>query len=320
MAFKSIFQCLYFLLFAVSAWASDTLSVRAEPMIHDDRQLQYLVPTVMEGNEATDRDGLKLSTVFLEIMNTEGTKVTSNCTGIILDYDMILSAGHCLKGDGLKVRVNYGLGGKYGFTHRVMGLGYKSYYPIRQSDGRSLFTNGYLTFDEQSRASYENNIANRRNFVNFADEGIVSRSDFRDLAVIRVPRIPQKYQKVARFNGDLKYRHKVIMAGYGTNSRQEDKNIRQLRWSEGELVGHLTLNQESITMGFQIYSPTRQQSCFGDSGGPLYVQNAKGGFELLAVNSFVFNNCANSNWYMNPNYYMNLINEAIKSLRETIST
>ena len=306
-------------MYTTSVMASDQLSVVAEPLIQDDRQLQYLLPAVLDGSEATANDGLKKFTVFLEIMNSEGTKVLSNCTGIILDADIILSAGHCLKEDTLKIRVNYGLGGRYGYTHKIMAFGYRSYYPVRPTDGKSHFSSGYLTFDEQNRARYESEMANRKAFVNFADTNVIAKEEFRDIAVIRVPRIPKGYQKVARFSGDLSFRKKVIMAGYGTNSRQDDKNVRQLRWSEGEIVGHYTLNKE-YTMGYQIYSPTRQQACFGDSGGPLFVQNENGDLQLLAVNSFVFNSCANSNWYMNPNYYLNLINEAIKALRQTVFT
>ena len=317
--FSKFLSSLLLATYATSVMASDKLSVVAEPLIQDDRQLEYLYPAVLDGSESTANDGLKKFTVFLEIMNSEGTKAISHCTGIILDEDIILSAGHCLKDDTLKVRVNYGLGGRYGFTHKVMALGYRSYYPVRPTDGKSHFNSGYLAFDEQNRARYESEVVNRKAFFNFANQNIIAKEEFRDIAVIRVPKIPKGYQKVTRFSGDLSFRQKVIMAGYGTNSRQDDKNVRQLRWSEGELVGHYTFNNE-YTMGYQIYSPTRQQACFGDSGGPLFVQSQKGVFQLLAVNSFVFNNCANANWYMNPNYYFNLINDAIKVLRQTVFT
>lgn len=137
---------------------------------------------------------------------------------------------------------------------------------------------------------------------------------FRDFAIIRVKKMPKYYEPIKFYQGKLYVKHKVQYVGYGRNSIFDDQNdYNTLRWSDAEVVGFYTKPNEFI-MGLQTYSPAKQQSCFGDSGGPL-ITKVDGIPKLLGIASFTSNDCGNETWYLMPQYYINQLQEDIKNIR-----
>jgi hypothetical protein len=273
----------------------------------------YYRPAILDGYFASPDGAFSRFTVFIEVFSEDGVP-TGTCTGVIIAEDIILSAGHCAHpSKRFKVKVSFGVGGPKGFTDTVFAEDYVSFYgnPPQESSSGS---GSYLGFDRWAQTRFEIDVSQRTGFVNFFKE--MPRSDFEDLMVIRVPKIPKGYKRVEFYSGPLPFRMPVTMAGFGLSTRVFAQHETRLRWSDGELVGHYTENQ-AVTMGYQVYSPTRQQSCFGDSGGPLVTLGRDGKtYFLMGITLSQINGCANSNFFLNPLYYAKSISLLVVQLRK----
>ncbi|HVK60722.1 MAG TPA: trypsin-like serine protease, partial [Bdellovibrionales bacterium] len=74
---------------------------------------------VLNGNEAAAESDSAKFTAHLEILGPKDQQL-GVCTGIIVEKDILLTAGHCFAIDGVeKVRVNFGVGGESGFSDSV---------------------------------------------------------------------------------------------------------------------------------------------------------------------------------------------------------
>ncbi len=270
---------------------------------------------VLNGNLATQATGGRVFTVALESVNLDGS-VSGTCTGVIIAKDIVLSAGHCFKRSTAAVRVKFGLGGKAGFTDTIVSKKFLWSQPdayLEPGTGPGLWADGKLTQDEASQARFESSIGSRAALQNFAGSTTVDYIKLLDLAVIRIDRLPAGYGPVKFYSGDVSYGMNVIGIGYGTNSRVSSELDNRLRWSNLSLIGHYTRDGE-MTTAWEVYSKQRQLTCFGDSGGPLFVKTAEG-YQLLGTLLFVFNKCAESAWYLSPHIYIDNLNEKIRGVR-----
>ncbi len=273
---------------------------------------------VLNGNLAGMNDGYQNFTVFLSIYSSDGRR-QSTCTGIIIAQDMILTAGHCLKYEGLKIKIQFGNGGAQGFTHSIWSGAYISLNPHPLNSSSVNWVNGFLTFDEDGKKKHFVEILARKKLFNYAEQANFPKNLIQDFAVIRFAGVPFgyapiEYAKVKK----LKYRQKVYHVGFGTNSRKAVELTTALRWSNAELTGFFKDKDEPV-IGLETFSQSDQQSCFGDSGGPLVIREGSI-FKLIGVNAFAYNNCANSNWYMSVAPFSTLINKAILKLRALVQT
>jgi Trypsin len=310
------------LLFSVSllasnfAFAQTTISTVRTPIV---RNLRHDV--VMNGFFAQANSEITRFTVALEALNSEG-KVLGTCTGIAIANDMILTAGHCFSTLAVKVNVLFGIGGKAGFTHNFITQDFVTLQTPKPPSTGQLWVDGKLPFDEAAQVAYTNDVVQRVQFKDYSEladnaaADMVKDPGFVDLAVIKIPSLPVGYAPIEFYDGDLQFNQTVYAMGYGTNSRLNSELFRALRYSDLKLVGYFNSSTDHRLLGLQTFSPTNQQACFGDSGGPLVVKDPRDNrLKVVGVNLFTFNKCANANWYLHVQYYMDWINAKIAELR-----
>lgn len=265
---------------------------------------------IILGNLVSSQSPLQKYTVAVSVFDEDGTP-TGFCTGVIVSRNFILTAGHCLTQNNMKVKIGFGLGGPAKFTHIVDGNGFKSSFPITSGSSGSAWVNGVLAYDEENRSDFLETVNERMTWFTFQDFG-VSEASFNDIALIKIASLPPGYEPVQIHKGKLKFKQDVFVAGYGTNSRQQKEINNSLRWSKLKIIGHYTRLKNSIK-GWQIYSPEGRGVCFGDSGGPMFV-SVNGKYELLGTNLFVLNKCANSSFTTNINFFKKWIESSAAAL------
>lgn len=309
------------LIIIFSLWASiATANSDAETESNVTFEPSLSHSTVLNGEFVKKNDPKRLFVVKLDIIDPN-KKTQNHCTGILIENDIVLSAGHCFPTNNLQVIVKFGLGGKTGYTHVIRALGYRAMKLSNQSmdvPGDKFKQDGTLNINPDAQAIFYKNIEERTSFMNSVNINGHDENEFHDYAVIRIPKIPSEYGVIERFSGSLSYRQMVYHLGYGTSSLGQNQNYNELRYSRAYLVGYYRVPGQKMK-GWQTFSPTMQQSCYGDSGGPLVIEDG-GRLKVLGVNLFTRNRCGNENWYLDINYFENEINEMIQILRRTTST
>lgn len=214
------------------------------------------------------------------------------CSGTLLDADTFLTAGHCAYGIGTNGTVGGTSGGNdvwvtFDDTEVLAGFPARADYPTEAAlyAARSAWLNdpahGYTKGIAYPHPEYDNFSAFPVNF----DVGVVELNSARSgpygtLAGIGTAEILVASAK--NKNGAL-----VETVGYGRQSIQPTPMDVETRYKSTsrivELTGNAskggnlhTLNNASATGG-------RGGSCFGDSGGPLFVNNTN---QVVAVVSW----------------------------------
>lgn len=272
---------------------------------------------VLDGHPVDEGSQIYRSTVRLNRYGANG-EPRGGCTGVIVSRDLIMTSGHCLDEDSMSVIVQYGIGGGRGFAVEQRALGYRSIHPPISADkSGTKWKDGYLTFDQKSQQDFLENARTRQGWLNFAPSEPDTAIYFRDLALVKVSGIPAGFVP-ARFYtnlGDLRFKGEVLIAGYGLNSRWANKNDNGLRFAKQILIGHYTPDRRS--MALQYYSPGTQRTCYGDSGGAVFIRS-EGELKILAIHRSGYNNCANSSWGVVPGYWRTWVKEAATALRSAL--
>lgn len=301
-----------FICFTASAsWANFDLGDEQFP---ENPFLALQHDVVLNGTKVSSQSALASFTVLLEITDLK-TKATSFCTGIIIAQDMILTAGHCFKDYNKKVKVLFGSGGTTGFSHSVTSRQYLYVYNKVSKATYNPWRKDYLSYDKISKKNFDSEVASRTSFKN-QNPGF---NNFNDYALVKIPKIPAGYAPIPYYKGSApKLRQSVYVLGYGTNSRYQDQQNDQLNFAKMQVIDQSVTQGRVI--GWQIYDNKDNAAvCFGDSGGPLVVYT-KAGYQLLGVNVFVYNACANSGWSVNPRFFQKQIEQMAKDLRRTSLT
>jgi hypothetical protein len=287
-----------------------------------------MLPTILGGKSVEAGTMVASHTVALEIRSAEGEMI-GTCSGVIIDPKVILTAGHCLTREGLRVRVKFGLGGKAGFLSEAESALYvsskipvKSKIPIKSKKRgepstdplpKSPWENGELTFDPKLRSEILADIESRISLKTYSGAAFAP-SVFFDLAVIKIEGLPPGFSPVEMASESPWFRMPVVVAGFGTDSRKASEAQLQLRQTTQFISGQAAL-RNGRPYAFEVYAPTLDGMCFGDSGGPTFVE-ADGGLKLLGINNGVTNNCASAGWITHPLYFRAFLEEAIRSLGE----
>jgi V8-like Glu-specific endopeptidase len=271
---------------------------------------------VISGNLVTDKSLIKRHTVKVSLFGKDGES-RGICTGVIISPNLILTAGHCITKNEAFVDVEFGLGGSNQKGHIERSNTYRSYCGTcsgySETPTSSVLKNGILTYDKASKDDFLRDVQGRTYLENFVGSSEPKKLDLMDVALIKVKSIPKGYTPVRFYKGSLVFNQELIAAGYGISNREYKKNEWVLRWSEMRLIGHYT-ELHKRTLAWQIYSPTDQQLCFGDSGGPLYIRVSESELQLIGSNILSYNYCANSAFSINVGYFESWLLDAGKAI------
>ena len=322
-----VFLVVNFFVFYAAASDDSFVDVEVLSQVPEKPNAELKHNVILDGYMATSASGLDAFTVFLEIFKPGGQPI-GNCTGVIIAQDMILTSGHCLKEEGRQVSVKFGLGGERGFTHQVWADSYLSVYKAankNQASGASLWENDFLSFNEQQEVDYRRKVSVIQSWI--IEKNPLIKDRFADFAVVKIPQIPKGYNPISFFSGRVEFGQTVFVAGFGTNSRVKKDNVRAMRFSPQKLVGRYEAtfintvastdthkDSQTHVIGFQVYSPEKKSICFGDSGGPTVVV-VNNEYQLLGLNTFVYNNCAGATWTVSIGHIYEQVLQMVWQLR-----
>jgi hypothetical protein len=274
---------------------------------------------ILDGNEAEENDPRAPFTVFIEILDKNKIPMES-CTGVIIEKDVIMTAGHCFDRPHTTARVYFGYKSKFDFISSRDSLDVKTWRRQEYSGPGSGAADVVdqkdfdLKYTQKDQDNFYAKANSRTEWLNFFGSDIMNESSFYDLALIKIKSIPAGFRAIDLYRGTPAFKTPVYAAGYGRNSRINKENVKKLRWTELLLIGYYSMGEDYGISGYQAYSPLMKNICFGDSGGPIVIQQGNE-LKLIGITARVYNNCANSAIMTSPAHHAEKIRAAIVDFR-----
>lgn len=226
------------------------------------------------GEKVTDQQPFGQSIVAIIDTNLGGI-----CTGTIIANDLILTAAHCVHGDGSSLEIY--------FEKMVEPYGSKTTRVLKAVP----------------HEDFKRNLL----FGNWHDIALL-KFDPKDLPANYKPMRVMTNAHILRDGSG------IIGAGYGVKDPKAESGSGVLRWLLTSILDvSLTDTEMSIDQNFE------KGLCFGDSGGPTMIRNKQGEYLLVGVTSRVlgyeFQKCAIRSVVTRVDVYLPWIRKQAKTLR-----
>ncbi len=233
---------------------------------------------IVGGRKVTERDRAARSVVALVSRQNEGQAL---CTGTIYNESTILTAAHCVDHDPEELLIVF----------------------AKQLPG------------ESAKAAPEISIERVRHADSFAQHPKWHKSETPgegDLALIHFPGgLPADAAPVALADQkiELKTGTPVLLVGYGVTSGLEKKGAGTLRSTESKV--------NAILSPSQVLTDGRARGvCFGDSGGPAFIRNAKAFIQWGIASSVTRESCDEESIHTDVRPYRKWISKIAKTLAQ----
>lgn len=221
---------------------------------------------IVGGKLVTATDSIARSVVLIYILPESG--IPQTCTGSFITKQHILTAAHCVS-DIENMSVTQGLD------------------PMNDSEMKVFKIKKVLR-----HFSYDENKNTDRN-----DIAIITIEE--NDSVIQPVKLPT-VDMIKDFSSNKPTKLKLKSLGYGLSqesSETPDYKLRQVQ---------MKFSSQSISNEWMADQETGHGVCFGDSGGPIILQN-NGATTIVGVASGVQDNCHSKSVFMNVFYYLDWI-------------
>jgi Trypsin len=225
-----------------------------------------------------------------------------SCSGTLLDANTFLTAGHCTFGIGTDGEVTTGPGGEpatsggtdvwvtFNDTEVLAGFPARADYPTEEAlyDARSAWLDAnpdYISGTAYPHPDYDNFSGFPVNF----DVGIVELDQAAPVTTFGVLAPLGTAEELAGDTGQRRNSALVENVGYGIQSVQPKPMDVETRYKSTsrivEVNGNIAQGGNLHTLNNPSAVGGRGGTCFGDSGGPVLVNNTN---QVIAVVSFGF--------------------------------
>lgn len=209
-------------------------------------------------------------TVLVQAIDA-GRNVVHTCTGVVVHWSVVLTAGHCLYGDGgqrLRARVQFPVPGGVNPAWR-------------ESVDEAIHPQFARNFDAVGVRPRVGENAGR--FLR--RRGGSSQSDLALLLLHRsvpdgfgpAPMVP------AGFRDSLNQPR--VIAGFGIADGRDRTSAGRLHFAEVKVAATTDGADETLIIESRVGSRGRVSTCSGDSGGPMLVASDAGRWELAGIHS-----------------------------------
>lgn len=266
---------------------------------------------------------------IVRIIVTKSDNSTGICTGSIISRDIILTAAHCFPAGSKSAKVEFPLAHtSAGFAYHTKALNYRvltdvsalpksAPSPKNNSKRQKVKHSNYLHFNQQEVKSRNAKEATRTTWNNIYQEYNDGKKLLKDIALVKVGGIPRGYYPIRLYKGSVSFKQTLSAAGFGTSTRFKNRNKFDLKKADFSLIGMAAIKDRGI-QGWQLHSPSSQNVCFGDSGGPLMLKIG-GEYQQVGVNVFGNKSCTNGSFATNVLFYKDWIEAAAASLGSKIA-
>lgn len=205
---------------------------------------------IVGGREAVPGDKVLLSTVGL--LRIKSNNIRKACTGTLISPDLVLTAGHCIKSFHLDDPT----------PAKEMAIWPSGHMP----------SEGFTNVDHGKMIGVESYIVHPSFF------GILEKKnpeDNYDIALLKLSRkIPADKRFVSLVSSRNNYPEgtNIFLAGYGLiDNIAENGHVRPPKENTQLRVTNNYIYQYN-TGTFEVDQSNRRGTCFGDSGGPAYIE------------------------------------------------
>jgi len=233
--------------------------------------------TILGGIEIESTHPISQSSVFLMTTNYQGKK--ESCTGVLLHPQIALTAAHCA------------LASQREFAAEIILIFASN---IQQYHG--VFP------DRIQRKVHQVHIHPGYDFEKCQKQ--IQNCD--DLALLEFSEpAPEGFLPATILSSKSSFLGEVWVTGYGQTEFQSSGTLR---------IAHRPLLSPLLPEApiFTVNQMDKKGSCFGDSGGPVWVQDSlTRQYQLVGINAGVFPGCYGFSYFMNLNYYSAWISNEI---------
>ncbi len=250
---------------------------------------------IQNGEPVASDDVVAASTVALYInslksLGPEG--VRNFCTGTLIGSNYVLTAAHCLMDFAAKLQTTPEIIAQ----NILVGFGLPVVTAKTNTTVEWRKVTGFKVHSEYKVDSVKN----------------IDKAPMYDVAVLRLDSAaPNNYRPVALAGNTsaLVAGASILLAGYGLTDGLAKTRSTQLM-KVAVQIDNPTFSLTQFTFKVQ----NGKGSCSGDSGGPAYVVNDKGGLSVIGITSWGDNNCQNLGAYTSVPYFASWIVTAAQSL------